>query len=478
MSKKRVSTRPVVPWTDNDYTINKDMIVWGPLLGKGNFSKVFKATIMGEEVAVKKHITSDPSMEKYLMGELAILKRCHHHGLVDFMGACKIDEKTTYIVTEYIAGGDLRMLLQAFPKIGWKIRVKILKDVAGSLNYMHERNLLHRDIKTENIMLDLNLNPKLIDLGFAREIAVDKHMTMCGTDEFMAPEVIFGMEYDQSSDIYSFGICIAEVCTRKAPGSEVSFLDRTPMNGFCVDWDEMEEELSKVNTPKSLKMLIKETAADEAEDRVPTVAVYEWLEELDRDLKDDASNVSISEDKILKLVKKKWDHIMKNGERADSTLNLDPDDLTTGFFDEAQQPQSEEKKKEMEFKRRSVRRAMKATAADMQGFLYKRSGWRSWKKYWFKMTDETGLIYWADKPKDQKTKPKGVLFFTDMLPPKNKADVAFVSNAMSRKPNSFMIMKNDKKVIFAGMSIEETRNWVTRINRGYINFKRQNQHMF
>jgi len=469
------------PWQEIDYDVSEKQIIWGDLIGKGNFSKVFKGMYKGEIVAIKKHVTQDETFAKYLFDELAILKRIHHDGLVGFKGAGKLDEKTTLIVTEYVAGGDLRMLLQNFDNIGWKMRVSIMKGVADALLYLHDRDLLHRDMKTENIMLDLNLKPKLIDLGFARKIAPDKHMTMCGTDEFMAPEVMFGMEYDYSSDIFSFGIILAEVSTKKVPGKEVEFLDRTPMNGFCVDWEEMEAELNKVNTPDEMKALIGQCAADEPGDRITTDALCDRLGEMVKGLQDEGENITLDEDKIMATIKQKWENIMKYGDKQDSKLLLDADDLSSSFFTEEPKGNDAQAEK-MRARRKSVRRAMETTIEPKRkggatifrtGFLYKRSGWRRWQKLYFKITDETGLVYYEKDSVDARTPPKGVLFFDDMLPPKKKTDVAFISNALSRKKYSFMVMKNDHKAVFAAMSDEDAADWVRRINRGYIAFRRQ-----
>lgn len=106
------------------------------------------------------------------------------------------------------------------------------------------------------------------------------------------------------------------------------------------------------------------------------------------------------------------------------------------------------------------------------GYLYKKSGWRTWKRYFFKITDETGLVYYEDEPRDLRTPPKGVLFFDDMLPPKKKTDVAFISNALSRKKYSFMVMKADHKAVFAATSDADAADWVKRINRGFLAFQR------
>jgi serine/threonine protein kinase len=107
---------------------------------------------------------------------------------------------------------------------------------AQGIHYLHEHELLHRDVKTENLLVDDTWRCVVCDFGFARKRGTA--MTICGTDEFMAPEVIWGEEYGFSADIFSFGVVLAEVITRRKPGKD-GFLERQPRNKFEVSQEQI-----------------------------------------------------------------------------------------------------------------------------------------------------------------------------------------------------------------------------------------------
>jgi serine/threonine protein kinase len=79
----------------------------------------------------------------------------------------------------------------------WKLRVRIARDAASALCYLHEKQLLHRDIKPDNVLIDNEWRPVLSDYGFARKRETSAAMTICGTEEYMAPEMIWGEDYDE-----------------------------------------------------------------------------------------------------------------------------------------------------------------------------------------------------------------------------------------------------------------------------------------
>ena len=128
------------------------------------------------------------------------------------------------IVTEFLDGGNLREMWQAREAAGktlrWDTVTGIFMEIAHALHYLHENGIVHRDIKPDNVLLDQALRCKLCDFGLARygDSLTDNDalpMTICGTDEFMAPEVIFGEPYDCRADVYSFGILMTEVLCKR-----------------------------------------------------------------------------------------------------------------------------------------------------------------------------------------------------------------------------------------------------------------------
>jgi len=119
--------------------------------------------------------------------------------------------------------------------VPWHVRISFALDVASAMAFLHSRHIIHRDLKSKNLLLTENLKVKLCDFGFARSIKDRrqmKHMTLCGTEEYMAPEVIFGMDYDQRAEVYSFGLLMCEIITRQKIEETVP---RTPATKFGLD---------------------------------------------------------------------------------------------------------------------------------------------------------------------------------------------------------------------------------------------------
>jgi len=188
------------------------------------------------------------------------------------------------IVTEFLDGGNLREMWQARESAGktlrWDTVTGIFMEIAHALHYLHENGIVHRDIKPDNVLLDRGLRCKLCDFGLARygDSLTDNNalpMTICGTDEFMAPEVVFGEPYDCRADVYSFGLLMAEVLCKRCPGPD--FLHRSPRTRFKFDIEELHSAFDAASEkadaegvgpcPESLKMLVEECLTYEPDDR-------------------------------------------------------------------------------------------------------------------------------------------------------------------------------------------------------------------
>ena len=308
------------------FTVDVDDIKLGKCIGAGNFSQVFKGMYQGQVVAVKKQIVEDAqNVDKYLKKELKVLKTVAHPHLLRFVGA-NIVGKYAYLVTEYMEGGDLRQLIVSSTistGIGYRILVQLLLDVTGALAYLHDRELMHRDIKTQNIVLDGQLRAVLCDFGFARKASSSQQMamTICGTDEFMAPEIIFGMDYGLAADIFSMGIVACEMCCRKAP--DATFMVRTPQNGFGLDLNEVKSAFCG-KPPASLVMWIEQCCANEPDDRLNAVDAEGWLQELLEEIPKDenvpvldvSKKTSDGEDEVRWVMKNVLNNIPKTGTDA------------------------------------------------------------------------------------------------------------------------------------------------------------------
>ncbi|KAG0256087.1 hypothetical protein BG011_004750 [Mortierella polycephala] len=196
------------------------------MIGSGSFGRVFHGELLGTEVAIKECVRSNSRAfdEKYFKREVDILKQSRHPNIVQFMGICK-RKKRFYIVTEFLPLGNLRRWIQDETKeFGWDTRISFAIDISLALAYLHHKNIIHRDLKGENLLISENMRIKVCDFGFSRVEARDddemRRISYCGTDGYMAPEILLGEDFDCSVDVFSLGIVLAEMMARHVVDSE------------------------------------------------------------------------------------------------------------------------------------------------------------------------------------------------------------------------------------------------------------------
>lgn len=238
----------MIPDADIDYQYLSDF----KLIGKGIFGVVYKASYLGTDVAVKECLPLIKQygfdFEKVFNREVSILKECRHPNIVQYMGTC-IHEDKFYIVTEYVKNDNLKTwITERIDEFPWKLRVNFAIDIARALAYLHSKNIMHRDIKPENILITENGRAKICDFGFSRFAAKTeeekRRLSYCGTETYMAPEIILCMDFNESIDIFGFGIILCEMIAgqlaekaykRKIPGFEIdpddvySYYEKDPL---------------------------------------------------------------------------------------------------------------------------------------------------------------------------------------------------------------------------------------------------------
>lgn len=196
------------------------------LLGHGGFGQVYKGTLPDSKVQVAVKRISNESKQglREFVSEIASVGRLRHRNLVQLLGWCRrIDD--FLLVYDYMANGSLDKFLFDEPKmiLNWEQRLKIIKDVASGLLYLHEgyeQVVIHRDVKASNVLLDSELNGKLGDFGLARiyEHGSNPSTTrVVGTLGYLAPELSRTGKATASSDVYAFGALLLEVACGRRP---------------------------------------------------------------------------------------------------------------------------------------------------------------------------------------------------------------------------------------------------------------------
>jgi len=182
-------------------------------LGSGTHGTVYLAKWNGLDVAVKKltGVNKEKVLEEF-KNEVSILGKLRHPNILLFMGACTNQEHMT-IVTEYLEGGNLYDILKQVT-FDLKMTVKLAKQIAFGLNYLHLRGIIHRDLKAENLLVDRYYNVKLCDFGLSCLKPTDggKLKRRTGSPVCIAPEMWIGKEaYDEKVDVYSYSITVWEI---------------------------------------------------------------------------------------------------------------------------------------------------------------------------------------------------------------------------------------------------------------------------
>lgn len=209
------------------------------LVGVGGFGAVYKGVMpnTGAEIAVKRIVRGPFHGMREFAAEIESLGRLRHKNLVNLLGWCK-KKNDLLLVYDFIPNGSLDSILFSSNDenfvLNWDQRFNILKGITAGLLYLHEeweQVVIHRDVKTSNILIDRDLNANLGDFGLARlyDHGQVSHTTnVVGTLGYIAPELTRTGKASTKSDVYAYGVLLLEVVTRKRPIDSDHFL--------LVDW--------------------------------------------------------------------------------------------------------------------------------------------------------------------------------------------------------------------------------------------------
>ncbi len=272
------------PQLSFSFTINFQELALEQELGRGGFGVVYKATYRHNDVAVKQLLSNDISADsaQEFETEVQFMAKLHSPNIVHFYGYSLSPNRC--IVMEYMSNGSLYSVLHSNKPLEWPLRLQIATDAAKGLAFLHHENILHRDIKSLNVLLDNSYKAKLTDFGLSKVKAETKSHALAtktnskdsvGTIQWMAPELFSRRAiFTQKSDIYSLGVTFWELASRSIPFSDA--LDAS----LIKDWvKEGDREDIPVDCPPAFGTLIQQCWDGEPSKRPDTNGVIIQLKQ-------------------------------------------------------------------------------------------------------------------------------------------------------------------------------------------------------
>ncbi|XVF54126.1 hypothetical protein PTKIN_Ptkin05aG0155800 [Pterospermum kingtungense] len=210
---------------EEEWSADMSQLLIGNKFASGRHSRIYRGIYKQRDVAIK--LISQPEedanlanfLEKQFISEVALLFHLRHPNIITFVAACK-KPPVFCIITEYLAGGSLRKYLhQQEPySVPHNLVLKLALDIARGMQYLHSQGILHRDLKSENLLLGEDMCVKVADFGIScLESQCGSAKGFTGTYRWMAPEMIKEKHHTKKVDVYSFGIVLWELLTALTP---------------------------------------------------------------------------------------------------------------------------------------------------------------------------------------------------------------------------------------------------------------------
>ncbi|KAF8388094.1 hypothetical protein HHK36_026760 [Tetracentron sinense] len=278
------------------------------VIAHGTYGTVYRGVYDGQDVAVKlldwgedgiATTAETAALRASFRQEVAVWYKLDHPNVTKFIGASmgtsnlkippknpssdghsSLPSRACCVVVEYQPGGTLKQFLirNRRKKLAFKIVIQLALDLSRGLSYLHSKKIVHRDVKTENMLLDASRNLKIADFGVARvEAQNPRDMTgETGTLGYMAPEVLDGKPYNRRCDVYSFGICLWEIYCCDMPYPNLSFAEVSS----AVVRQNLRPEIPRC-CPSSMANIMRKCWDESAEKRPDMDEVVGLLEAID-----------------------------------------------------------------------------------------------------------------------------------------------------------------------------------------------------
>ncbi|XP_015575652.1 serine/threonine-protein kinase STY46 isoform X1 [Ricinus communis] len=236
------------------WEIDPSLLKYEIKIASGSHGDLYKGTFYTQDVAIKVLRTEhlNDKLRKEFAQEVYIMRKVRHKNVVQFIGACT-RPPSLCIVTEFMCGGSMfDFLHKQKQSLDLQSLLRVAIDVSKGMNYLHQNNIIHRDLKAANLLMDENKVVKVADFGVARVEDQSGVMTAeTGTYRWMAPEVIEHKPYGRKVDVFSFSIVLWELLTGKLPYEHLSPLQAA----ISVVQQGLRPSIPKRTHPKLVELL-------------------------------------------------------------------------------------------------------------------------------------------------------------------------------------------------------------------------------